>query len=126
MNSYNHYAYGAVCQWLFESVAGFRPDPGLPGFRHVIFEPVIVPALSPVAATHDSAAGHLAARWSLEDDRVTYDIELPEGASGTLVLDTRYTDAVLDGAPLAWAAGNEKARNLLAPGAHRITFRISR
>ena len=27
MNSYNHYAYGAVCQWLFESVAGFRPDP---------------------------------------------------------------------------------------------------
>ena len=31
MNSYNHYAYGAVCQWLFEGVAGFRPDAGAAG-----------------------------------------------------------------------------------------------
>ena len=50
MNSYNHYAYGAVCQWLFESVAGFRPDPSQPGFKSVIFEPTIIPALSPVSA----------------------------------------------------------------------------
>ena len=57
MNSYNHYAYGAVCQWLFESVAGFRPDPGVPGFKHIIFEPTIIPQLSPVKADHDSAAG---------------------------------------------------------------------
>ena len=47
MNSYNHYAYGAVCQWLFESVAGFRPDPETPGFKHIIFEPTIIPELSP-------------------------------------------------------------------------------
>ena len=57
MNSYNHYAYGAVCQWLFEAVAGFRPDPENPGFKHIIFEPVIMPALSPVAASHDAATG---------------------------------------------------------------------
>ena len=43
MNSYNHYAYGAVCQWLFESVAGFRPDQDAPGFRHIVFEPTIIP-----------------------------------------------------------------------------------
>ena len=43
MNSYNHYAYGAVCQWLFEGVAGFRPDPELPGFRRIVFEPTILP-----------------------------------------------------------------------------------
>ncbi len=66
MNSYNHYAYGAVCQWLFEGVAGFRPDPARPGFRHIIFEPTIIPALSPVAATHDSAAGRIEAKWSVD------------------------------------------------------------
>jgi len=126
MNSYNHYAYGAVCQWLFEAVAGFRPDPSVPGFKHVIYEPVIVPALSPVAANHESAAGHIEAKWSVEGDRVTYDIVVPEGSSGTLVLDTQYKDASIDGTPLAWAGGNEKARSLLAPGKHRINFRISR
>lgn len=126
MNSYNHYAYGAVCQWLFESVAGFRPDPLLPGFKHVIFEPTIVPALSPVAATHDSAAGRIEAGWQVDGDRVTYKITVPQGASGTLVLSPRYKDVAVDGAPLAWGGGEQEARSLLAPGAHTVTFRISR
>ena len=73
MNSYNHYAYGAVCQWLFESVAGFRPDQEAPGFRHIIFEPTIIPELSPVSAHHDSAAGRIEAgmdgRWRPGDLR---------------------------------------------------------
>ena len=125
MNSYNHYAYGAVCQWLFEGVAGFRPDPSLPGFRHIIFEPTIVPALSPVAASHDSAAGRIEAGWRVEGDRVAYELVVPEGASGTLVLPTYYTDIAIDGEPLAWTGGDEKARSLLAPGKHKVTFRIS-
>jgi alpha-L-rhamnosidase len=126
MNSYNHYAYGAVCQWLLESVAGFRPDPALPGFKHVIYEPVIVPSLSPVAASHDSVAGRIEAGWKVEGDKVTYDITVPAGSTGTLVLSPKYKDIAVDGAPLAWAGGEEKARSLLAPGAHKVTFRISR
>ena len=126
MNSYNHYAYGAVCQWLFEAVAGFRPDPELPGFKHVIFEPTVIPALSPVAAHHDSAAGRIEASWTVEGDRVTYDIAIPDGASGTLVLSPRYEEIAVDGEPLARAGGDEASRGLLAPGAHRVTFRISR
>ena len=126
MNSYNHYAYGAVCQWLFESVAGFRPDPDKPGFRHIIFEPMILPALSPVAASHDSIAGRIEATWSVDGDRVTYDVVVPDGASGTLLLSPGYTDIAVDGAPLADASGDEKARSLLAPGAHQVTFRISK
>ena len=53
MNSYNHYAYGAVCQWLLESVAGFRPDPEIPGFRRITFEPTILPRLGFAKASHD-------------------------------------------------------------------------
>ena len=125
MNSYNHYAYGAVCQWLFESVAGFRPDPNVPGFKHIIFEPTIIPSLSPVTADHDSAAGRIEAGWAVDGDRVRYDLLVPEGASGTLVLSPLYKDIVVDGMQLNWS-GNEKARSLLAPGRHSVTFRISR
>lgn len=126
MNSYNHYAYGAVCQWLFEAVAGFRPDPVDPGFRHIIFEPVIIPELSPVRAHHDSRAGRIEAGWSVTGDDVTYLVTIPEGARGTLVLSDGYDDAAVNGRPLAPPAGKEKARTLLAPGTHTITFRISR
>jgi alpha-L-rhamnosidase len=126
MNSYNHYAYGAVCQWLFEAAAGFRPDPEIPGFRHIIFEPVIVPALSPVAAHHDSAAGRIEAGWTLEGDRVSYTVTVPEDASGTLVLSHDYRDIVVDGQEIGWSGGENATRSLLAPGTHTITFRISR
>lgn len=125
MNSYNHYAYGAVCQWLFEAVAGFRPDPERPGFRHIIFEPTIIPALSPVSAHHDSHAGRIEAQWTLEGDIVHYRVSVPEGATGEIVLAPFYSNAAVDGRALA-TGGNGKARSLLAPGTHEITFRISR
>ena len=124
MNSYNHYAYGAVCQWLFETVAGFRPDAEAPGFRHIVFEPTIIPELSPVKAHHDSAAGRIEAEWTLDGDRVTYGIVVPTGARGTLMLDPSYKDAVIDGAPLPSARGHQKSHSPLAAGHHDVTFRI--
>jgi alpha-L-rhamnosidase len=126
MNSYNHYAYGAVCQWLFESVAGFRPDPALPGFKHIIYEPTVIASLSPLAASHDSVAGRIEAAWKVDGERVTYDITVPQGSTGTLVLSPKYKDIAIDGSPMAWAGGEEKARSLLAPGKHKVTFRISK
>ncbi|WP_375452137.1 family 78 glycoside hydrolase catalytic domain [uncultured Devosia sp.] len=121
MNSYNHYAYGAVCQWLFEAVAGFRPDPAQPGFKHIIFEPTIIPALSPVQASHDSIAGRIEAGWSVDGDQVTYTITVPAGASGTLVLPANAGAVSIDG-----AAPTHETRSLLAPGSHEVRFAISR
>ncbi len=126
MNSYNHYAYGAVCQWLLEGVAGFRPDPALPGFKHIFFEPTIIPALSPVKADHDSAAGRIEASWTVTGDKVAYDLTVPDGASGTLVLSPLYKDAVVDGIAVSERGMDGKARSLLAPGTHKVTFRISK
>jgi alpha-L-rhamnosidase len=125
MNSYNHYAYGAVCQWLFEGLAGFRPDPSIPGFRNIIFEPTIVPELSPVAATYDSVAGRIEASWSVEGDRVTYRIVIPESSRGTLVLSPHYSDIRVDGQAIGWSGGAEPTRSLLEPGTHAVTFRHS-
>jgi alpha-L-rhamnosidase len=48
------------------------------------------------------------------------------GARGTLLLAPSYRDAVVDGTPIAASGDHEKARSLLAPGTHTITFRISR
>jgi len=118
MNSYNHYAYGAVCQWLFEAVAGFRPDAAAPGFKSIVFEPTIIPALSPVKAHHDSAAGRIEAGWTLAGNNVTYEITVPEGSTGTLTLSARYSDVLVDGKP---AVGTPK----IGAGKHVVTFKIN-
>jgi alpha-L-rhamnosidase len=126
MNSYNHYAYGAVCQWLFEAVAGFRPDPEQPGFKQVIFQPTIIPALSPVSAHHDSRAGRIAAGWAVEGDRVSYQVTVPDGATGTLVLAPEFQEIFVDGQAIGRSSDGQETRSLLAPGSHQVTFRISR
>jgi alpha-L-rhamnosidase len=114
MNSYNHYAYGAVCQWLLEGVAGFRPDPNDPGFATVVYEPVIVAELSPVAATHDSPRGQIKAGWTVENGKVRYTVTVPSAARGVLKLTA--PNISVDGA--AWGGGERD----LAPGDHTITF----
>jgi len=115
MNSYNHYAYGAVCQWLFEAVAGFRPDPEKPGFAHILFQPVILPELAPVAAHHDSALGRIGAEWDLAGKVVTYRMQVPDGATATLILPEGASDAMVDGVPFA-------GRATLPAGTHVATF----
>ena len=117
MNSYNHYAYGAVCQWLLEGVAGFRPDPEKPGFARIIFEPTILPELSPVAAHHDSPKGTFRADWTIDDEHVTYIVSVPEGTEGVLRLAPDYRNIIVDGA--AW---NGQGDHAMAPGQHTITF----
>jgi alpha-L-rhamnosidase len=108
MNSYNHYAYGAVCQWLFEGVAGIQPEPG---FDVVTLNPLILPALSPVAAWHDCRHGRIEAGWVLEGDLVTYTVTLPPGTIGRL----GFQALTVDGAA---------PQGDLPPGQHVITFRI--
>jgi alpha-L-rhamnosidase len=117
MNSYNHYAYGAVCQWLLEGVAGFRPDPEAPGFRKVIFEPLVIRELSPVAAHHDSPRGRIAASWRIDGDTVHYDFEVPESATGRLVLPAGASSLTLDGQPTS-----QQTINDIGPGPHTAIF----
>lgn len=120
MNSYNHYAYGAVCQWLFEGVAGIAPDPDQPGFARVSVDPVVLPALGHVSAWHDCSHGRIEAGWTLEGERVRYTLRLPQGTAGLLATSAHRSDVVVDGRPTAIPA---EGLALLA-GDHVITFRM--
>jgi alpha-L-rhamnosidase len=117
MNSYNHYAYGAVCQWLFEGVAGLRRSEEGPGFARLELDPVIIPELSPVRASHRSPRGEVAAAWTTEGDRVRYAVTLPEGTTAVFAPRDRR-DVTLNGSAQAGPL-------TLGPGAHEIAFTIT-
>lgn len=120
MNSFNHYAFGAVCEWLLESVAGFRPDETAPGFENTIFSPTIVDGLSPVSAHYDSLRGRISAAWTLVGDDVRYEFVVPKGAHGTLRLSPEYRNAALDGAPVSTGVDQ-----VVGPGKHVASFKYS-
>jgi alpha-L-rhamnosidase len=121
MNSYNHYAYGAVCQWLFESVAGVAPVAERPGFDEVAIDPLILPALSPVAAWHECRHGRIEAGWALDGDRVRYDVTLPQGATGRLAANPGRRDVQVNGTPATVPAEGL----ILQAGVHKITFYLT-
>lgn len=86
MNSFNHYAYGVVCEWLWESAAGIASDPSDPGFRHIIMKPVPDRRLGYINAEYDSAAGLIRSSWRYEGDRWIWDFSIPEGATASVTL----------------------------------------
>ncbi len=119
MNSYNHYAYGAVCQWLFEYVAGLKPVASAPGFHEINLDPAILPALGPVSAWHETRLGRLEAGWTLDGNAVTYRVLLPEGATGRITASPVRKNMAVDGRPIA--AGDFAHLNA---GEHIIRFTI--
>ena len=83
MNSFNHYAYGCVCQWIWETAAGIQADPEQPGFRHIIFAPVPDRRLGFIDASYNSAAGLIRSEWHYEGDSCIWTFTVPEGATAT-------------------------------------------
>ena len=86
MNSFNHYAYGAVCEWIWETVAGIASDPAEPGFKHIVMAPVPDKRLGSVKARYQSAAGLIQSEWHYEGDTWVWEFTIPEGAHATVTL----------------------------------------
>ena len=86
MNSFNHYAYGAVCEWIWETAAGISADPSEPGFKHIIMKPVPDERLGFVKAEYKSAAGLIKSEWKYEGDKWIWNFTIPKGATATVTL----------------------------------------
>lgn len=86
MNSFNHYAYGAVCEWIWETVAGIASDPAEPGFKHIIMRPIPDKRLGHVNAVYNSAAGTIKSSWKYVGDKCVWRFTIPAGAHATVTL----------------------------------------
>lgn len=86
MNSFNHYAYGCVCQWIWQTCAGIQSDPASPGFRHIIMKPVPDRGLGFLKAEYKSAAGLIKSEWKYVEDQWTWKFTIPEGCTAQVTL----------------------------------------
>lgn len=86
MNSYNHYAYGAVGDWLYGTVAGIETDEDRPGFEHIRFVPKITEKLSYAKASVKTKYGTVASEWRRESDNIVYTFTVPNGTTATATI----------------------------------------
>ena len=84
MNSFNHYAYGAIGQWLYERVAGLSPDPAQPGYKHFFVRPLIVKQLDSARAELDTPYGKAVSAWTKQNGKVTLHVVVPPNTTATI------------------------------------------
>ncbi len=77
MNSYNHYAYGAVGDWMYGVMAGINTVEDAPGFARIHFEPIADDRIDWFRAEIETAYGKASSRWWHEDGTVHYEIITP-------------------------------------------------
>lgn len=86
-NSFNHYAYGAVGDWLYQTAAGISPTERAPGFKHIRFAPKSDERLDWCRAEIKTAHGKVSGGWSREEGKITYELTVPKNCTAEIVLD---------------------------------------
>ncbi|MDD4922076.1 MAG: glycoside hydrolase family 78 protein [Bacteroidales bacterium] len=86
MNSFNHYAYGAIGEWLYSRVAGLNVDPENPGYKHIIFSPHVGGGLTNAKAEFLSMYGMIKSGWEVKNKDFTYSVVIPANTTGTVIL----------------------------------------
>ena len=96
-DSFNHYSFGAVCQFLFEYIAGIRSTFAAPGFREFELHPVLGGSLTWAEASYRTQYGLIYSRWEKDGDRFVYTCTVPEGTRAHLTLPDGRTEMLRAG-----------------------------
>lgn len=86
MNSFNHYAYGCVCEWIWEVAAGISSVVEYPGFKHIAMAPIPDKRLGYIKAEYNSVAGLIKSAWRYEGDTWIWEFTIPEGSTATVTI----------------------------------------
>ncbi len=97
MNSYNHYAYGAVGDWMYRVVAGIDVDPSAPGYKKIIIAPRPGGGLTYAKATLESEYGTIKSGWKIDGDKLTLNVTIPPNTSATIRIPTTDASSITEG-----------------------------
>ena len=87
MNSFNHYSFGAVYEWMMAYQLGIAADPAMPGYQHFILQPTVGGSFDYAHGTFESPYGTILSGWFAQDGVMTnYDVWVPANTSATLYL----------------------------------------
>jgi len=95
MNSFNHYAYGAIGDWMYRVSAGIETT--VPGYKHLKIQPHPTKRLRYSKATFDTPYGIVASGWERSGDRIIVKVTIPANTSATIVLQVAGAENIKEG-----------------------------
>ena len=111
MNSFNHYAYGAIGEWMYRVMAGIEIDEAAPGYKHILIQPQPGGGFTRVKAVHHTMYGTVSSTWILSGDTLELAVEVPPNTRATVRLPrTQLANVQESGQALAKRNGINNAR----------------
>ena len=95
-----HSCFTSADNWLYQGLAGIRPDPAKPGFKNVVIKPAVTGDITWVKASHDGPYGRITSHWKREENRLTMEVTIPPNSTATVYVPGND----------ARASGGQKAR----------------
>jgi alpha-L-rhamnosidase len=131
MNSFNHYAFGAVGDWMYRNIGGIDVDSAGPGYRRSRIAPRQGAGLTSASASLETVYGTLTSAWRLNQQRFELDVTVPANTSAEVTLwDARLDHVREGGVPLNAREGVRSARQrgkdvVVDVGSGRYSFAVT-
>jgi len=131
MNSFNHYAYGAIGDWMYRVVAGLDMDDVIPGYKHIVIKPIAGGGLTWASASLQTGYGKIVSGWKIENGKLVLDIEIPVNTTATIYIPAKEAGSVTEsGKTLAEVketsvAGTENGRVIVKAGSGTYHFEVN-
>lgn len=85
MNSFNHYSYGAVGEWMFGTIAGIRMDEA--GYKKITLKPTVGGEMTYAKAYHNSPYGMIKSQWKKDAGKVHYKFSIPANTTAKIIIE---------------------------------------
>lgn len=95
MNSFNHYAFGAVGEWMYNHILGIQPIDDYPGFTRFVLKPQPGGSLTWAKGSYHSISGDIKTAWEKNQNKFSYNIQIPPNTEATVSLPANSAESVL-------------------------------
>lgn len=102
MNSFNHYAYGAIGDWMYREVAGINTETDGAGYKKIRIQPYIEKGLTHASASLMTNYGTVSSSWKSEDGKLIFNVEIPVNTTASIFIPAKNAAAIMEsGTPLS-------------------------
>ena len=106
MNSFNHYSYGAIGDWMYRVIAGIDTYDDAPGYKHVKIMPHLGGGLTYANADLKTYYGNISSNWKMDNGGLQFDVEVPANTKATIYIPASSIESIKEN-NIALAAVND-------------------
>ncbi len=131
MNSFNHYAYGAIGDWMYRVMAGLDTETYAPGYKAIRIQPHPGGGFTEAAASLQTLYGQASSRWQNDGKTLTLNVEIPPNTTATIFVPASESSTITEGGkpltdlPEIKIAGTETGYVVLKTGSGKFVFKIT-